>query len=67
MFFASDRGDPPHVHVRYDRKQVKFWLEPLIELEYNKGFAPHELNLIVKLIDQYRDFLLEKWHEFFGE
>jgi hypothetical protein len=44
---------------------AKFWLEPLA-LEKAGGFKPHELNVIGKLVEANREFLLEQWHEHFG-
>jgi hypothetical protein len=30
FFFASDRTEPLHVHVRRDAKLDKFWLAPVL-------------------------------------
>ena len=57
-FYSSDQTEPPHVHVRRERKLVKFWLNPEVVLERNVGFAAHELNTIQKLIAENREFLL---------
>src|SRR5437868_12399081 len=40
MFFASDKDEPPHVHVKKNGKAAKFWLAPIVMLESNHGFAP---------------------------
>ena len=64
-FYASDAAEPPHVHVKKDGKQAKYWLEPAVTLEHNSRYRPHELNEIEKLCVQHRDYLLERWHEFF--
>jgi len=37
-----------HVHVRRDRQHAKFWLAP-VELAWNYGFSPRELNEIAPL------------------
>lgn len=29
FFYASDRHEPPHVHVERDEKVAKFWLRPV--------------------------------------
>ena len=29
FFFASDRNEPPHVHIERERKTAKFWLSPV--------------------------------------
>ncbi len=44
---------------------AKFWLDPLV-LENGGGFKTHELNRIGKLVQEHRDLLLERWHEYFG-
>ena len=28
FFYASDREEPPHVHVERDDRVAKFWLDP---------------------------------------
>jgi hypothetical protein len=32
-FYASDGDEPPHIHVKKDAKQAKFWLVPTVVLE----------------------------------
>jgi uncharacterized protein DUF4160 len=65
VFFSSDRGEPPHIHVKRDRKVAKFWLQP-IALAKNRGFAEHELNTIEQHVVENQVVLLEAWHEYFG-
>ena len=64
IFFSSDKGEPPHIHVRRDRQLVKFWLQP-ISLSKNRGFKDHELNDILQLVETYEQQLLEAWHDYF--
>jgi hypothetical protein len=66
-FFASDQDEPPHVHVTRERREAKFWIDPLVELEYNSRFAAHELNRIRRLVEENREFLVEQWNERFGQ
>ena len=67
FFFASqDKGEPPHVHVRRENRVAKFWLEP-VSLERAGGFSRVELNAVGKLVEDYQDEFLEKWHGFFGD
>jgi len=28
IFFSSDKGEPPHIHVKRERRITKFWLDP---------------------------------------
>ena len=66
FFFVSlDYDEPPHVHVQRQGMVAKFWLDPVI-LEKAGGSRSYELSRIGKLVQQERDFLLERWHEFFG-
>lgn len=65
QFWSSDLGEPAHVHVRRDRADAKYWLEP-VELAQNRGFKEHELTRIKALVVKYHSQLLEAWHEFFG-
>jgi hypothetical protein len=30
VFFSSDKGEPPHIHVKRDRRIAKFWLGPAV-------------------------------------
>lgn len=65
VFFSTDRGEPPHVHVLRERDAVKFWLDPVSPTK-NRGFADHELNQIARLVVQHRDTLIQAWHDYFG-
>ena len=72
FFFYSNEGEGiarenPHIHVRKGRRQAKFWLESEIELARAKGFRDHELAEIARIIEEYRDQILEEWNEHFGE
>lgn len=63
-FFASDRSEPPHVHVRSHGKKAKFWLRPVSVAKAGR-FRPHELNRIEALIRENEARLLQAWHEYF--
>ena len=66
LFFVSlDRSEPPHIHVKREKKVAKFWLDPVV-LERAGGFSRVEINRIMKLVQEHRERLLEKWYEFFG-
>lgn len=65
IFFSSDGGEPPHIHVKRERLIAKFWLDPVI-LARNLGFPGHELNHVARLIVKHETILLEAWHEYFG-
>jgi hypothetical protein len=65
IFFSSDRGEPPHIHVQRERYVAKFWLEP-VALVTNRGFRSHEIRRIARLVVQHQATLLEAWHDYFG-
>lgn len=66
IFFTSfDCNEPAHVHVERENKICKFWLVPLT-LTRTHGFNARELNVIRRIIEKYRDIILEAWHEHCG-
>ncbi len=64
FFYASDVGEPPHIHVERDDCAAKFWLDP-IRLQGSTGFRPTDLQRIRRLIEERREQLLRSWHEYF--
>jgi hypothetical protein len=62
-FYSDERNEPPHIHVRAAESECKFWLAP-IALAKNRGFAPHALRDIERIIYEHRDYLLQKYHEY---
>ena len=62
FFYSFDCNEAMHVHVRRDRQQSKFWLVP-VELAWNHGFSPPELNEIRHLILANQSRIIEAWHE----
>jgi hypothetical protein len=65
-FFSNENSEPPHIHVKAEGDQAKFWLTP-IALASNYGFKAHELNEIEKIIREHSTELLEAWHERFSQ
>jgi len=65
FFYASDRDEPPHIHIEHDDKTAKFWLSP-IRLHRSNGFSSNELNKIQHIIQKYENTLIEAWNDFFG-
>jgi hypothetical protein len=64
FFYASDRHEPPHVHVERDDNVAKFWLDP-VRLQASGGFARAEIRRIEKTVTDHRQYLLEVWNEYF--
>jgi hypothetical protein len=64
-FFANEGFEPPHVHADRGGGMVKVWLAPL-RIAETDGLKPSEIRLATELAEAHREFLLEKWHEFFS-
>jgi hypothetical protein len=64
-FFVADADEPAHVHVSREKMEAKFWLAPFVRLAKNKGFRPHDLNVIERLLAEHQDELLETWNAYF--
>jgi hypothetical protein len=65
FFFSNEGQEAPHVHVKASNNEAKFWLDP-IELVVNYGFNGRELTMIRHILEDYREDLLEAWHEHLG-
>ena len=59
-FYEYDLREPPHVHVRREGKQAKFWLNPVTFVR-GRGFADHELQDIEGLLRENQARLLTIW------
>ena len=65
FFYATDRDEPPHVHVEREDKLIKFWLDP-IRLQYSIGFSRREIRRIEKIVQEQGKQLLEAWDAYFS-
>ena len=65
-FYSFDCNEPKHVHVRRDKNECKYWLEP-VRLADNNGFKAKELNRIKKLLVAHWNLIVESWNEHCGE
>lgn len=64
FFYSAEGSEAPHVHVRRDRATAKFWLNP-VRVAGSRRFSDHELRLILKLVEENKGRILEKWNEHF--
>lgn len=62
LFYSKEVGEPPHIHVLKDRKQLKVWLRDLTVAK-NVGFAAHEVNAILRITTENRQSFLEAWND----
>lgn len=65
FFYSADRNEPVHVHVERDAHRAKFWLDP-VRLARSGGFSAAELRDVERLVVANRQFLTEKWNEYFN-
>ncbi len=56
-----------HVHVLKEYCAAKVWLEPDVELASNDGFAEHEINKILKLVEANADDFREQYKRHIGK
>jgi len=59
-FVMFDLQEPIHVHVRRDRNQAKYWVEP-VNLAWMRGYHPHELNEIERIIRDNHSYIRKTW------
>ncbi|MDM8520449.1 DUF4160 domain-containing protein [Anaerolineales bacterium HSG6] len=64
-FYSYDvhSGEPPHVHVMRDNKELKIWLNDLT-VHFNNGFKTNEERKIIAVVTQYQAQFLAKWEAY---
>lgn len=67
-FFSNEGSplEPCHIHVQKNENRAKYWLEPLVSLEYNYGFTSKELKEFRATILENQDLIKDKWNEYFN-
>lgn len=66
FFYANEGNESAHIHVRKAEGEAKFWLTPNVSLAWVRGSNPATITALLALVRENRDFLLEKWNEFFA-
>ena len=66
FFYASDRDEPPHIHVERENMVAKFWLTPL-RLASSGDFSRAEINRVQRIVGEHHQEFVEAWNEFFGD
>jgi hypothetical protein len=64
-FCSLDRFEPPHVHIRKERKETEIWLERLV-IARNRRCTDKELHQLLGVVTAHQQEFLEKRHEHFG-
>lgn len=64
-FYSLDGAEPPHIHIRKDKKETKVWLENLA-IARNKRCTDKELNELLAVVKSHRQEFMERWNEHFG-
>lgn len=59
-FYQADLAEPPHVHVKKQGGEAKFWMESLTLAE-SRGFREHELNEIRRILVDHQPSILAAW------
>lgn len=66
LFYSLDCLEPPHVHVRKDRKELKIWLADL-SVARNQRCTAKDISDILSVVQVHKSAFLEKWHEHFAD
>lgn len=65
FWIGEDADEPPHIHIDKDGRSAKIWLAPLA-VAWNDGYAPHEINRLLKVVEEHKHMFLEAWYDYFG-
>ena len=66
FFYSNEGNEPPHIHIEYGDGVAKFWLEPLVELDYSIDLKSREIAQAQRLVIENQELLKKAWHEYFG-
>ena len=66
FFFFSREELRQHIHIQSQKGEVKFWLDPEIELAKNYKLSRRELNDVEKIIEEHYEEFTKAWEEYFG-
>lgn len=66
FFFYSNEHLPIHIHVRNADEEAKFEVEE-VKLVSNKGLKNKDVSLAQSLIEENKEIIIGKWHEYHGK
>lgn len=64
FFYANDRHEPEHIHVRRDENVANSWLDP-VRLARSGGFSRTELGTIHGMLTKHQAAFMEAWRDYF--
>jgi hypothetical protein len=66
-FYFFSREEPRlHVHIQSPKGEVKFWLDPELEVAKNYRLNERDLQRIRELILEHEDEIRDAWNRHFG-
>lgn len=66
FYSRGEAQEPPHIHVKREHLEAKFWLDPAVRLASSGRFRSHELNAIARLVEENKQVFLDEWNEYFS-
>jgi hypothetical protein len=66
FFFSNEGREPIHIHIEKAESYAKFWLDP-IRIAIDFGFTSKELKELFSIIEKHKDYLIDKWDEYFAK
>jgi hypothetical protein len=67
FYFLSNEEKRVHIHVTCEDGEAKYWLEPIVSLAVSHGLNPRKLNEIQKIVEEYRNEIIEAWQRHFNK
>jgi len=67
FYIHSKEESRKHVHVWKAGRKAKIWLEPVIEVVWNRGFPDDELSRILKLVKKNENDFKAKYEKHYGK
>ena len=58
--------EPVHIHVQKAGAEAKFWVDTEIILGTSEGFDAKTLRKLLKIVEENRTLIEERWNEYFG-
>ncbi|MCC7306062.1 MAG: DUF4160 domain-containing protein [Acidobacteria bacterium] len=66
-FYFFSREEPRiHIHVTSPDGEVKFWIEPMIELATRHGLNDRQLRSVEQIVRTNEEKIREAWRDHFG-